>query len=199
MDREDWNRRYAGRELVWTAAANRFLVAEVESLRPGRALDIACGEGRNDVWLAERGWTVDAVDFSEVALDKARSLADTRRVKVNWTAGDLESWRPEERAYDLVIVFYLQLSWPAMRMAIRDAASAVAPGGTFLLVGHDRTNLDRGHGGPKSPDVLYTPDQIAAELEGLEVIDASRRDRPVDTDDGTATAIDCLVRAVRPA
>ena len=62
-------------ELVWSAEPNRFLVAEVVDLSPGRALDLACGEGRNAIWLAEQGWTVTGVDFSNVALDKARRLA----------------------------------------------------------------------------------------------------------------------------
>src|SRR5581483_10861059 len=75
MDREDWNQRYAGTELLWTAQPNRFLVAETEGLPPGRAVDLACGEGRNAVWLAERGWRVTGADFSDVALEKARSPA----------------------------------------------------------------------------------------------------------------------------
>ena len=56
MDSASWDRRYGGRELVWTANPNRFLVAETETLAPGRAVDLGCGEGRNAIWLAERGW-----------------------------------------------------------------------------------------------------------------------------------------------
>ncbi len=74
MDRNAWDERYAGDELVWSAQPNRFLVAEVETLPPGRALDLACGEGRNAVWLAERGWDVTGVDFSNAGIDKARRL-----------------------------------------------------------------------------------------------------------------------------
>jgi SAM-dependent methyltransferase len=196
MDRDDWNRRYEGSELLWTAEANRFLVDEIGSLASGRALDLACGEGRNAVWLAERGFEVDAVDFADVALEKARRAAEARGVEVSWIEADVESWAPVERVYDLVIVFYLQLPWDRMRPVLHRAARAVAPGGTFLLVGHDRTNLERGHGGPKSPDVLYTPDQISAELPGLGIVEAARRERSVETDQGTRTAIDCLVRAV---
>ncbi len=73
MDHQDWNRRYAQKELVWTAEANRFLVAEASDLPPGRALDLAAGEGRNAVWLAERGWRVVAVDFPTSLWRKGRS------------------------------------------------------------------------------------------------------------------------------
>ncbi len=85
-----------------------------------------------------------------------------------------------------------------MRGVLARASAAVAPDGTFLLVGHDLANLERGHGGPRSPQVLYTPQQVVEELGGLEVLEAGRRLRPVDTDEGTFTAIDCLVRAAAP-
>jgi SAM-dependent methyltransferase len=199
MDREDWNRRYAGRELLWTAEPNRFLVEELATLPPGRALDLACGEGRNAIWLAGRGFTVDAVDFSDVALEKARALAAGRGVQVRWIEADVESFDPRQAAYDLVILFYLHLPWDRMKPMLRRAAAAVAAGGTFLLVGHDLENLTRGHGGPQSPEVLYTPRQVAGQLDRLDLVTAARRERPVDTGEESGVAIDCLVRARAPA
>ncbi len=79
MDSEAWDERYAGTELFWTAQPNRFLVSEVSGLTPGRALDLACGEGRNAVWLARQGWDVVGVDFSQNGLDKGRMLARHER------------------------------------------------------------------------------------------------------------------------
>ena len=107
--REDWNARYAQKELVWTAEPNRLFAAEVGGLAPGRALDLACGEGRNAVWLAERGWQVTGVDFSDVALAKAAELAASRGVEVEWVVADVLDYEPEPRAFDLVAVLYLQL------------------------------------------------------------------------------------------
>lgn len=75
MERDNWNRRYAAREFIWTVEANRFLTVEVANLTPGSALDLAAGEGRNAVWLAEHGWTVRAVDFAETAIEKDKRLA----------------------------------------------------------------------------------------------------------------------------
>lgn len=197
MDAEDWDRRYADRPWLWTAEPNLFLVSEVGEMAPGRALDLACGEGRNAVWLAERGWEVTAVDFSEVATGRARELASVREVAVDVVTHDVLSYRPDPQAFDLVIVFYLQI--PAERLArvLRSAVDAVAPGGTLLVVGHDLENLERGHGGPSSPEVLYTPDGIAASLEPLRILEAKRVERAVETDEGMRTAIDTLVRAVR--
>jgi len=198
MDRDAWNERYAGSELLWSAEPNRFLVAEASTLSPGRALDLACGEGRNAVWLARRGFAVDAVDFSDVALGKARALASAHGARVRWIEADVERYEPARSAYDLVILFYLHLPWDRMKPVLRRAAAAVAAGGTFLLVGHDAENLTRGVGGPRSPDVLYTPQGIAAELPGLELVEAARRQRPVDTAEHRGVAIDCLVRARAP-
>jgi len=199
IDREEWNRRYAGRELLWTARPNRFLVAEAGDLRPGRVLDLACGEGRNAVWLAEQGWQVTGVDFSDVALDKARELAASRGVRIDWAQADLLDYQPEQRTYDLVLVFYLQVPAPERRQILRAAADAVAPGGTLLLVAHDSANLERGYAGPKDPAVLYTAADVAADLDGtgLEIERAGLVERPVDTPDGERTALDALARAHR--
>jgi SAM-dependent methyltransferase len=200
MEREDWNRRYAGRELLWTGEPNRFLVAEAAALAPGRALDLACGEGRNAVWLAERGWHVTGVDFSEVALDKARRLAAARGVEGEWIAADLLAYHPEPRSSDLVLLFYLQVSAEQRRPVVRAAAEAVAPGGVLLLVAHDRSNLEEGHGGPQEPAVLYTAEDVAADLDGsgLRIERAERVERPVQTPEGERIALDALVRAARP-
>jgi SAM-dependent methyltransferase len=197
MERADWDRRHRGTELVWTAQPNRFVVEELGGLPPGRALDLGSGEGRNAVWLAEGGWQVTAVDFSSVALDKARRLAQARGVTVDWVLADLRGYRPEPGAYHLVLVAYLHLS-PLERVAVlAGAVAALAPGGTLLVIGHDLANLTQGVGGPQDPAVLYTPEAIVAELDGLTVHRAERVRRPVDTAPEPGVAIDTLVRATR--
>lgn len=199
MDREEWNRRYGGSDLLWTARPNRFLGAEVAGLEPGRALDVACGEGRNAVWLAEQGWRVTGVDFSDVALEKASRLAEARGVAPEWLQADLLDFRAEPRAFELVIVFYLQLAGALRRTILRAAADAVAPGGTLLLVAHDSSNLEHGHGGPQDPVALYTAGDVVADLDGagLEIERAELVKRPVETPAGERTALDVLVRARR--
>ena len=109
---------------------------------------------------------------------------------------DLLDYALPAGGFDLVLLFYLQIPWEQMRGVIRRGGQAVAAGGTFLLVGHDRINLEEGWGGPKSPAVLYTPDEVVGELVGLTIREAARRRRPVEeADGGPAVAIDCLVRA----
>jgi SAM-dependent methyltransferase len=197
VDVQGWNRRYAEKELVWSAGPNRFLAAEAADLEPGRALDLACGEGRNALWLAGRGWRVTAVDFSDVAVDKGRRIAAQRGVDVDFVVADLADYDPGEAAFELVIVFYLQLPAGELAAVLRRAARAVAPGGTFLLVGHDLRNLEDGWGGPRDPSVLTTPEDVVASLGGLEIVRAEPVERPVE--DAGAVAIDALVRATAPA
>ncbi len=198
MRREEWNRRYASPGFVWSAEPNRLLVAEVEGLAPGRALDVACGEGRNAVWLAQLGWRVTGVDFSEVALAKARQLAESRGVEVEWVPADLVEYEPPA-AMDLVVILYLQLAAAQRREVLRRAAAALAPGGTLLALGHDLLNLTEGCGGPTSADVLYTPDDLVEDLSGLVVERAERVRRSVPGSDAERDAIDALVRARKPA
>ncbi len=198
MDSRAWDARYSGPELVWSAGPNRFLATEVAGLRTGAALDLACGEGRNAVWLAEHGWSTTGVDFSPVALQKAQRVAAARGVDVTWVLADVVEYTPEPRGYDLVVVLYLQLPERQRARAFAAAAGAVAAGGTLLVIGHDITNPTAGWGGPKDASVLYGPDDVVADIEPLRVVKAQRVERVVETDDGPKTAIDALVRATRP-
>jgi SAM-dependent methyltransferase len=200
VDSQQWDERYSGTEFEWTTRPNQFVATELAGLTPGRALDLAAGEGRNAVWLAERGWRVTAVDFSRVGLEKGRKLSAARgldEAQVDWIVADLRDYEPERGTYDLALIAYLQVS-PQVRAAVlARAAAALAPGGTMFVVGHDLTNLTEGVGGPQDPDVLYTPEALRSELPGLRILRAERVHRAVDRDGGPATAVDTLVRAVR--
>jgi SAM-dependent methyltransferase len=198
MDQAAWDERYAGPELVWGAGPNCFVAEELAALPPGRAIDLGTGEGRNAIWLAERGFAVTAVDFSRVGLARAAGLAAGRGVSVDWVHADLLDYRPTPGGYDLVLIAYIQLPAERLTALARTAAAALAAGGTLLAVGHDRDNLARGHGGPKDPTVLWTPQIVTAGLTGLTVQQAEQVNRTVTTPDGERTAIDTLVRAVRP-
>ncbi|GAA5118517.1 class I SAM-dependent methyltransferase [Haloechinothrix salitolerans] len=195
MRSEDWDEKFAASEFLFTERPNQTVVTETIDLKPGAALDLACGQGRNAVWLAEQGWHVTAVDFSRVGLDRARELAEARGVDVTYIGADVVSWQPPVRAFDLVLISYLQLPWDQLKTVLATATKALAPGGTLLIVGHDVDNIERGYGGPPDPAVLYDVRRIAAELAALDVETARRVDRVVDTDIGPMTAIDTLVKA----
>ncbi len=195
MDSLGWDERYGGEEFVWKTEPNQFLVAEVADLRPGRALDLACGEGRNAVWLAGHGWHVTGVDFSPVGLAKARRLAVERGVHVDWVEADVVEWDPPAGSFDLVIAFYLHLPSDDRHRVMAHAREALTAGGTLLVVGHDTTNVTAGYGGPQDPTVLFTPEEVASDLAQLRIVRADRVRRDVETDQGLRVAIDALVRA----
>lgn len=215
MDAAAWDERYAGAELVWSSTPNQFVAAELGDLRAGRALDLACGEGRNALWLADRGWRVTAVDFSRVALDKGRALQERHPrgagLQVDWVLGDVLTYDSGRAPYDLVLLAYLQLTADQRRTAVRRAFGSLRPGGTFFLVAHDATNLTEGTGGPTDPEVLFTAEEVLSDLDGerfeVERADRGAREVPAQqpaeasphTHDGdaTRTAYDALVRVVR--
>jgi len=200
MDRNAWDERYATPELIWHAEPNQFLVSETQDLDPGRALDLACGEGRNAIWLAEHGWKTTGVDFSAVALAKATQFAERRNVDIQWIEADLANWEPEASSYDLVLLAYVQLPAAARTSLHRHAATALRPGGRLLVIAHDSLNLTEGIGGPQNPEVLFTPDDVLNDVESfhLNVKTAERVHRVVSTDTGDRDAIDALIHLQRP-
>ena len=198
MDAAGWDERYRAGELVWGVAPNRWVEQEVTGDRAGTALDLACGEGRNAIWLAKRSWRVIGVDFSAVAIAKARQLEERELEKpsIAWVVADATSFVAPQPV-DLAILCYLQLPAGERRSAVRRAAAALAPGGVLLVIGHDSRNLAGGTGGPQDPDVLFTAQDVVGDLDGLGFVieKALAVERPVDG--APRPAIDALVRASR--
>lgn len=200
MDAKDWDERYAATELVWSAEPNRFVAELVSPLTPGTAIDIAAGEGRNAIWLAQQGWTVTATDYSAVGVERMRARAEA---VLGEDAGRLTALVADATvaapggpaAYDLVLFSYLQLPQAEWRLALRNGVEAVRPGGHVLIVVHAGRNLTEGWGGPSSREVLYDPDEVVDAAEGLPVAveHAGIRVRPVETEDGPREALDTVV------
>ena len=197
MNKHDWDERYREKKLIWSAGPNRCLVEEVVGMNPGRALDVACGEGRNAIWLAEQGWKVSAFDYSSVAIDKAKARCTELSLDMDLRVADATAARPGK--FDLILFFYLHLPRDKNRQALAQAVSALAPGGTLLYVGHDQRNIKEGFGGPQDPSVLCGPEEISGLLSELQVQRAETIVRTVEKDGVTHKALDLLVRANRPA
>lgn len=197
MDSAQWDKRYSTSELIWTGHANQFVEAHLATLSPGTAIDVGAGEGRNAVWLAARGWTVTAVDFSQVGLDKAAALAAEHGVQIDLVCADATTWAPPA-AVDLVMLSYLQLDEPERLAVLRHGSTWLNPGGTLFVIAHDRSNVDDGYGGPPSAEVCYTVAETAEAIAPLEVTTAEIVERHVETVEGTKTALDTLVIARRP-
>lgn len=191
VDREEWNRRYASVPLLWDVDPGPFLGQEMGTTAPGQALDLGAGEGRNAIWLAERGWTVTGVDFSDVAVERAADLAEKAGVtgSVTWVVADLASYEPPRAAFDLVLLLFVHLPADQRAALLGRAVRALAPGGTILVVGYDRSNATEGDAGVRDPAILFSPEDIVAELDGLRVERADRL--------RVGNALDAIVRAAK--
>lgn len=195
MDAAGWDERYAGSELVWGTGPNTFVAAELEGVHPGRALDVACGEGRNAIWLATRGWQATGVDFSATGIARAEQLAADAGVadRTDFVVGDVVTGPLPAGPFDAVILAYVQLPAEQRRAAMRLAAQVLAPGGVLLVVAHDTSNLTEGVGGPQDERVLYTAEDVVADLSDLPALTVERAER-VQRAVGDGIALDALVR-----
>jgi SAM-dependent methyltransferase len=190
-DAQEWDRRYAGSDRVWSAAPNAWVAGTIGAWFTGRALDLGAGEGRHSVWLAALGWQVTAVDFSATGIERGRAGADEVGVEVDWVVADARTWAPPDGvSFDLVLVAYLHLSDGVLARA-RDW---LAPGGALVVVGHALRNLTDGVGGPGDPQLLHTEAGYRAASEGLVVEQLGEVVRHLPEGD----AIDLALVARRP-
>ncbi len=161
-----WNEIWADTEDCGSGS-DEILADQVRRLTPGRALDVGCGTGANAVWLATQGWQVTAVDYSVVAIQKGKRLAAERGVNLEFVVADASQYQPQGN-YDLITCFYIQL-FPQHRVGmLANMSEALAPGGTFLLVSHDKSGPPDGW---SEDDLLSltTPEEIVAELGDLQI------------------------------
>ncbi len=167
MDATGWDERYGAQEPVWGEQPSVFVAEALGTTPPGRALDLAAGEGRHAVWLASLGWHVEAVDYSSVGLSRAQEWAKAQGVadRLVTVEADLVDFVPAPGGFDAVILAYVQLPRFERIAVIPSAARAVAVGGLLVVVAHDSSNLADGHGGPPDPSVLYTPQEVLSDLE----------------------------------
>jgi SAM-dependent methyltransferase len=198
-DDHEWDARYARAGRVWSGRPNGSLVAGVEGLEPGSALDVGCGEGADAVWLAERGWHVTALDVSQVALARGRQAAEAAGVDVEWLHAGLVEAGLRPRSFDLVSAHYPALRRTPGDDAVRALIAAVAPGGTLLVVHH--ADVDREHALARGfdPEEYVASDDVAAALgEGWDVQVRERRPRDVpESGGGSHHTHDLVLRARR--
>lgn len=201
LDAAGWEERYGSVTAVWSGRPNASLVTHTAHLTPGTALDLGAGEGRDAVWLAERGWDVTAVDFAANALARGRAAAQETGTTVRWVHADVSTWQSDEQ-YDLVTSHFIHLAPEVRRGFVARAARMVAPGGTLLLVQHDALDLAAPIGRPRDPSMFPGANEVRDELLALDagwlVEVAQSAPRQATTSDGEVITIhDAVLRARR--
>jgi cyclopropane fatty-acyl-phospholipid synthase-like methyltransferase len=180
-----WDARFAAPEYIFGTEPNQFLVREASRLAPGaEVLDMACGEGRNAVWLAGRGCQVTGFDVSPLALDKARRLAATKQVQVEWLQADVRTWEWAPAAFDAVACIFIQFASPAERERLfAGFRETLRPGGLVLLQGYTPKQLEYRTGGPGEISHLYTEAMLREAFDGWDILQL--REYEADLAEGT--------------
>ena len=162
MSLDFWDERYAAEHYIFGTAPNVFLASQAALIRPGmRALAVADGEGRNGVWLAEQGAQVHAIDFSPLALEKARKLAGSRGVTLEFEQADVLNWSWPEATYDLVAAIFIQFAPPPERdRIIAGIRRCLKPSGVLILQGYTPKQIEFATGGPPSAANMYTAELL---------------------------------------
>ena len=170
--RDAWDARYRSEEYIFGTSPNLFLASQEKHLTAGRrVLAVADGEGRNGVWLAQRGCKVCAVDISPVAVDKAKKLALDRTVDIDFVIADLMEWDWPDAAFDAVVCIFIQFASPKMRKKLFEGFwRTLRPGGIVIMEGYGVKQLQYTSGGPKELENLYTPQILRDAFAGWEML-----------------------------
>ena len=199
-----WDQRYAESEMVWSLEPNEFVVEYLSDLPAGKMLDLGGGEGRNALWFASRGWHVENSDFSAVAVTKFLQRAEREGLLELCTGTTVDATHPEScvtKPVDLAVMAYLQIPAADLAAAIATAAHSLLPGGTLFGVWHARENLEYGFGGPPSPELNPTQDELRAACEavGMKIETLTLRERYFVSGDQQRKAIDAVLLATAAA
>lgn len=196
----EWDTRYGERDgAMWSGRPNGRLVAEVADLAPGRVLDVGCGEGGDAIWLARRGWTVTAVDVSEVALRRAREAGRLAGAAVEWICGDALRAPFPPRSFDVVSMQYPALPKAAGDTAVRALLATLRRGGLLLAVYHDLDDEHRQHMRSEGMDPAdYVGADDLGPLLGDELdVELHVVEPRIDPPPGTPHVADIVLRARR--
>lgn len=171
--RSFWDQRFAAPEYIFGTEPNRFLAAQAHRLASGmRVLDVACGEGRNAVWLARQGLRVTAFDISPLALAKARRLANEQGVEVDFREDSVDGWQWHAGAFHAVACIFIQFADPAQRERLfQGFFTTLVPGGLVLLQGYTPKQLEYRTGGPGQLSHLYTADLLRQAFAGFDILE----------------------------
>jgi 2-polyprenyl-3-methyl-5-hydroxy-6-metoxy-1,4-benzoquinol methylase len=180
-----WDRRYSADGYIFGTDPNLFLVSQSALFRPGqRVLDVACGEGRNSVWLARRGCEVLGIDVSPLGLQKARRLAEDSSVQVAFEQVDLRAWDWTPGAFDAVVCIFIQFAAPSDRGRLFEGFKAtLKPGGVLVLQGYTPKQIEYKTGGPPQAEHMYTQSMLRAAFSGMEIVHL--REHEEDLAEGT--------------
>lgn len=167
-----WDKRFAADEYIFGRDANVFLQSQRDLFKPGmRVLDVATGEGRNAVWLAQLGCDVLGIDVSPLGLAKARRFAVERGVTVAFEEADVRTWPWPSQRFDAVVSIFIQFAAPGERAGVFSGMrEALSPGGVVVLQGYTPRQIALKTGGPPQVEHMYTRALLEAAFAGFDIL-----------------------------
>ncbi len=167
-----WNQRFDQAAYIFGEEPNAYLQSQAQHLKPGSALAVADGEGRNGVWLAQQGLKVTGFDLSAVAIQKAQQLAARKGVRAQWVCSDWHSFDWAQAPYDNVVGIFVQFAPPAEREALFQRMDAsLKPGGTLVIQGYSLQQLSFNTGGPGKREHLYDEALLTRAFAAYDLLD----------------------------
>lgn len=166
--KDHWNDRYSTSEYIYGKEPNKFFEEELNKLDPGKILFLGEGEGRNAVYAASLGWSVDAVDQSETGKTKALQLSSERKVKINYYVEDLYSFTPKQNYYDAAGFIFLHLEEGLRSLVFKKTIDSLKPGGKIILEVFEKDQIKYDSGGPKKIELLYSLENMIEDFIELE-------------------------------
>lgn len=198
----EWDARYGtATDRMWSGNPNPVLVDETAALTPGTALEVGCGEGADALWLAARGWKVTGIDISSVAIERAAAQGKLQDLQVDWQQVDLLEEGAPRGPYDLVAAHFMHLPSALRRKLYGQLAGAVSAGGTLLIVGHHPSDVHTSANRPDLPDMFFTAEELAADLDpaAWEILVTDARPRRAKDPQGHEITIRDAVLVARKA
>lgn len=190
---EFWEQKFASEQYIYGKEPNEFFRQTIDAFQPGRIFLPGEGEGRNAVYAAQRGWKVDAVDFTNSGRNKAKKLAKEQKVRINYHIEDITTCTPNELTYDAVSLIFLHMPQKTTKELYKKLIRALKPGGFFIFQLYSKEQINYQTGGPKNEELLYSIEELADYLGDLEAIVFSQNERLIHEGDmhfGKASVID---------
>jgi SAM-dependent methyltransferase len=178
-----WNERFAREEYVYGTEPNKFYREQLEKLAPGKILFPAEGEGRNAVHAATKGWQATAFDASIEACKKAERLAAQNGVSVDYHTVDFENVSFPEESFDCIVLIYTHLHPLKREQTHRKLATFLKPGGTLILEGFSKKQIENNTGGPRNVEMLFSEEELRNDFGFFTELSVSETD--VSLDEGT--------------
>lgn len=163
-----WDQRYGEKEYAYGKEANAYFSAQLGTITPGHMLLPGEGEGRNAVYAAKQGWSVDAFDLSHEGQSKALALASESGVEVNYRVCPINEFTFIPNHYDAIGLLFLHTDPLTREYLHGKAGESLKPGGILILEGFHKDQLTRNSGGPKSLEMLFDEKSLAGDFVQLE-------------------------------